>query len=65
MKERDLKATGADSKTVFSPSYFSLTKFMVQFQKWRVETYVKACQQLLFSAVIDSVCKSDSQVRVA
>lgn len=31
---------------------------MVQFQKWRAETYVKACQQLLFSAVIDSVCKS-------
>lgn len=33
---------------------------MVQFQKWRAETYVKACQQLLFHAVIDSVCKSEA-----
>lgn len=33
---------------------------MVQFQKWRAETYVKACQQLLFCAVIDFVCKSEA-----
>lgn len=55
-----MKATGADSKTVFSTSHFTLSKFMVQFQKWRAETYVKACQQLLFRAVIDSVCKSEA-----
>lgn len=44
----------------FSPSHFSFTKFMVQFQKWRAETHVKACQQLFFHAVIDSVCKSEA-----
>ena len=57
LEKRYLKATGAESKTALSPPHLSLAEFMVQFQKWRAEIYVRACQQLL---LIDSLCKSEA-----